>query len=189
MCVESVSVERIIREANTLQTGPRFARPMAGSARPMLLLKEQHTMDHSHIIDLRDMLGDLVTTLRHIDSKVEQIAAALTAIDEVAESPHAKNGLAIDREQLTISWNGSRCYMGYTIPFRLLERLARRPNQYITHECLLHDIWGGPRSKSALRSAVNNLRSHLISAGMGDLAKAIDGSNAGRYGLILNGRH
>ena len=37
-------------------------------------------------------------------------------------------------------------------------------------------------------SAVNNLRSQLNSAGMGDLAKAIDGSNSGRYGLILDGR-
>ena len=145
-------------------------------------------MEHPHIIDLHDKLCDLVTTLRDVVSRVEEITESMTAIDEGAQSPHTRNGPVIDRERLTVSWNGSRCYMGYTIPFRLLERLARRPNHYVTHERLLHDIWGGPRSKSAVRSAVNNLRSQLNSAGMGDLAKAIDGSNSGRYGLILDGR-
>ncbi len=149
---------------------------------------EQHAMEHPHIVDLHDKLCDLVTTLRDVVSRVEEIMEALTAIDEGAESPLTRSGLVIDREKLTVSWNGSRCYMGYTIPFRLLVRLARRPNQYVTHECLLQDIWGGPRSKSAIRSAVNNLRSQLNSAGMGDLAKAIDGSNSDRYGLILDGR-
>ena len=145
-------------------------------------------MDHPHIIDLHDKLCDLVTTLRDVVSRVEEATEALTTIDEGAQSPHTQNGLVVDRERLTVSWNGSRCYMGYTIPFRLMERLARRPNQYVTHERLLDDIWGGPRSKSAIRSAVNNLRSQLNSAGMGDLAKAIDGSNSDRYGLILDGR-
>ena len=145
-------------------------------------------MAHPHIVDLRDKLCDLVTTLRDVVSRVKEATEELTAIDEGAQSPHTPNGLVIDRERLTVSWNGSRCYMGYTIPFRLIERLARRPNQYVTYERLLDDIWGAPRSKSAIRSAVNNLRSQLNSAGMGDLAKAIDGSNSGRYGLILDGR-
>lgn len=145
-------------------------------------------MDDPHIIDLHDKLCDLVTTLRDVVSRAEEITKSLTAIDEGIHSHPARNGPVVDRERLTVSWNGRRCYMGYTIPFRLLERLARRPNHYVTHERLLHYIWGGPRSKSAVRSAVTNLRSQLNSAGMGDLAEAIDGSNSGRYGLILNGR-
>ncbi len=145
-------------------------------------------MEHRHVLDLHDMLCDLATSLRAAVSKVDEITETLTAIEAGAQSLHTQNRLVIDPEQLTVSWNGRRWYMGYTIPFRLLVRLARRPNQYVTHERLLHDIWGGPRSKSAIRSAVNNLRSQLNSVGMGDLAKAIDGSNSGRYGLILNGR-
>ncbi len=145
-------------------------------------------MDHPLAIDLYDMLCDLATSLQTTADKVDQIKTALAGADLMAQSPHSHNGLVIDAEQLTVSWNGSTCYMGYTIPFRLLQRLARRPNQYVTHECLLHDIWGAPRSKSALRSAVYNLRSQLNSAGMGDLAKAIDGRSTGRYGLVLDGR-
>ena len=71
-------------------------------------------MEHPHIIDLHDKLCDLVTTLRDVVSRVEEITESLTAIDEGAQSPHTRNGPVIDRERLTVSWNGSRCSMGYT---------------------------------------------------------------------------
>jgi len=62
----------------------------------------------------------------------------------------------------------------------------RRPNRYITREQLLDEVWGGCRSDAAVRSVVRDLRKRLKEAGMGDLAEAIDGSNRGRYGLMLN---
>ncbi len=138
--------------------------------------------------DLGDMLSDLSTALRDVADKMEAVAGALADGDTRDSRLPPSSGLTIDQQQLTVTWNGLRCHMGYTIPFRLLARLARRPNQYVPHERLLRDIWGGPRSASALRSAVNNLRSQLIAAGMADLAQAIDGRNAGRYGLMLDGR-
>ena len=93
-----------------------------------------------------------------------------------------------DQSSLSVVWEGRRCYLGQTLPFRLFERLARRPNQYVTYEQLLQDVWEGPRSNEAIRSVVRYLRRKLKDAGMGDLADAIDGSNRECYGLILHGR-
>ena len=58
----------------------------------------------------------------------------------------------------------------------------------MTYERLLQDVWDGPRSNEAIRSVVRDLRRKLKSAGMGDLADAIDGSNRECYGLILDSR-
>jgi DNA-binding response OmpR family regulator len=95
----------------------------------------------------------------------------------------------VDHSTLSLSWAGRSCHLGYTILFRLADRLSRRPNQYVTCDQLLSDVWeGGSRSPDTIRSAVRNLRERLSLAGMGDLAAAIRGCG-GRYGLILgNGR-
>ncbi len=86
-----------------------------------------------------------------------------------------------------VSWAGKTCYLGYTVLFRLADRLSRRPNQYITPDQLLRDVWeDGCKSPATIRSAVRNLRQSLIRAGMDDLAAAIQGTG-GRYGLILDG--
>ena len=91
-----------------------------------------------------------------------------------------------DADTLSINWNGRTCYLGFTLPFQLFEALVRRPNRYITREQLLDDVWGVSRSDAAVRSVVRDLRKRLKEADMGDLAEAIDGSNCGRYGLMLN---
>jgi len=139
--------------------------------------------------DVHATLCDVADALRAAADRVDRIATMFSDIDRGARQPDSRRSLVIDPEGLTVSWNGVTCYLGFTIPFRVLERLARRPGQYVTHEQLLQEIWGGPRSKSAIRSAVNDLRSRLVSAGMSDLADAIDGRNAGRYGLMLDGSH
>lgn len=133
--------------------------------------------------DLQELLLELAETLRAVADKAESIAMVAGSPQSTDESSHLQ--LVVDREMLSIRWNDRTCHLGNTIPFRLMARLARRPNQYVSHDQLLYDIWGGPRSRSAIRSAVNDLRSRLIAAGMRDLAQAIDGSSAGRYGLIL----
>jgi len=91
----------------------------------------------------------------------------------------------VDHSTLSLSWAGKRCYLGYTILFRLADRLSRRPNQFVTFDQLIRDVWeGGLRSPETIRSAVRNLRDRLSLAGMHDLAAAIRG-HGGRYGLIL----
>src|SRR3954468_10271586 len=54
--------------------------------------------------------------------------------------------LHIDRDRLQVVFHGRTCVLGNTLPFKLLERLARRPNTYVTHEELLSDVWEGVRS-------------------------------------------
>lgn len=67
-----------------------------------------------------------------------------------------------------------------------MERLARRPNVYVTYEQLLDDVWDGQlRSETAIRSVVRELRRSLREAGMHAVADAIHGQ--GRcYGLMLD---
>lgn len=134
---------------------------------------------------LADLLLTLAATLREAADQATVAAqiAALAGADSGA--PNGRALPLIDRDALTVAWNGRSCYLGYTTAFRLLERLVRRPNRYVSHAQLLDDVWGGYRSKSAIRSAVCDLRERLSAAGMHDLAGLIDGSNPGHYALML----
>lgn len=135
--------------------------------------------------DLTAYLLDIASSLKQAAQRIEQAATSLALMSTARPCGNGLNGLTIDRQSLTVGWNGSSCFLGYTTAFRILERLAQRPNQYVSHAQLLEDVWGGPRSRSAIRSAVNDLRTRLTCAGMKDLAEAIDGSNPGHYGLIV----
>lgn len=91
----------------------------------------------------------------------------------------------IDCGLMSINWRGHSCFLGNTLPFKLFERLARRPNHYVHCDQLLVDVWRGRRSIGAVRSVIKVLRQKLCAAGMSDLAQAIDGSVAGHYALKL----
>ena len=93
-----------------------------------------------------------------------------------------------DRSTFSVRWQSKTCYLGNSLPFRFLERLAYRPNQLIHHDRLLDEVWECQRSKEAVRSVVKVLRQKLSHAGMEDLADAIDGTTSRHYGLMLNGR-
>ena len=93
-----------------------------------------------------------------------------------------------DRSLLAIRWRGRMCFLGNTISFRLFERLARRPNQYVSYAQLLNDAWEGSRSSDAIRSAVKVLRKKLAENDMEELASMIDGSMIEHYGLTLHQR-
>lgn len=89
-----------------------------------------------------------------------------------------------DIATLSVRWEGKSCHLGYTLPFKLFERLARRPNCFVSYSQLLEDVWCQCRSDAAIRSVVKELKRKLIEAGMLDIAAAIRGE--GRcYGLIL----
>ena len=78
-------------------------------------------------------------------------------------------------------------HLGNTLTFRLLERLARCPNQYVTHLDLIRDVWEDElldTTTATIRSLVRQLRCKLRGAGWTDLAAAIRGHN-GRYVLCL----
>jgi DNA-binding response OmpR family regulator len=95
--------------------------------------------------------------------------------------------LRIDPNRRTVYFRGRTRFLGGRLPFRLLGRLARRPNTFVSHEDLLEDVWDGAvRSDDAVRSAVKALRQRLRPAGLGDLADAIDGTVPGHYALRLD---
>lgn len=94
----------------------------------------------------------------------------------------------VDSSTFSVCWAGRTCSLRRTILFRLAQRLARHPNQYITPDQLLRDVWdGGVKSPDTIRSAVRHLRCRLVHAGMAELADSIQASG-GCYGLILDGR-
>jgi DNA-binding response OmpR family regulator len=102
-------------------------------------------------------------------------------------SPPRSNGHQrpiLDESTMSVVWKNRTLRLGHTREFRFLGRLARRPNQYVTHLDLLEEVWDGEdREISTIRSLVRRLRNKLKRGGMDDLADAIQGYN-GRY--ILN---
>jgi DNA-binding response OmpR family regulator len=99
------------------------------------------------------------------------------------KSPHSP--MMVDEATFSVRWHDKACYLGNTLPFRLLERLARRPNHLVHSDTLLQELWDRYSSRESLRSAVKVLRRKLVSAKMRELADAIDGSTAHHYGLML----
>jgi DNA-binding response OmpR family regulator len=107
--------------------------------------------------------------------------------DAKHRNPPPKRPL-VDSSTFSVCWAGRTCSLRRTILFRLAQRLARHPNQYITPDQLLRDVWdGGVKSPDTIRSAVRHLRCRLVHAGMAELADSIQASG-GCYGLILDGR-
>ena len=96
----------------------------------------------------------------------------------------------LDEATLSVIWRGRTLHLGHTQGFWLLARLARCPNQYITHLDLLEEIWeDGFADTGILRAGVQRLRVKLRQGGMGDLADAIAG-HRGRYMLnLFSARH
>lgn len=91
----------------------------------------------------------------------------------------------LDESTMCVVWDGKTVHLGHTVAFRLLARLARRPNQYVTHLDLLEDVWDGEdREITTIRSTVRHLQRKLRAGGMPALASAIRGHN-GRYMLEL----
>lgn len=106
--------------------------------------------------------------------------------------PTSRNGAAClpitNRANFSVRWGNRTCRLGNTLGFKVLERLAQRPGLYLHYDSLMDEFWDRHTSPEAVRSTVKVLRRKLRAAGMGDLAKAIDGSNSHHYGLKLNGR-
>jgi DNA-binding response OmpR family regulator len=96
-----------------------------------------------------------------------------------------QSGFRIDPAVLSVHFRGKVCFLGNTLPFKFLCRLAQRPNAYVTYEDLLAEVWEGVRSDDAVRSVAKALRRRLRQAGLGELANAIDGTAPSHYALKL----
>ncbi|MCC9608576.1 winged helix-turn-helix domain-containing protein [Blastopirellula sp. JC732] len=122
-------------------------------------------------------------------TQIEAIIATLLATLDLEPSgiaPRPSTPLPnANAARFSVTWDGKECSLGNTRLFWLFHRLASSANQYVTHEELLESVWHGERSESTVRGAVKRLRDQLAAAGMMDLAKAVDGTVTGYYGLIF----
>ena len=104
--------------------------------------------------------------------------------------PTSRNGSSlptiIDGTTFSVRWANRTCRLGNTVAFRLLTRLACRPNQFLSYKSLRDGIWDECESDAAVQSAVKVLRRKLNAAGMADLAAVIDGSISRHYALKLD---
>jgi DNA-binding response OmpR family regulator len=153
-----------------LRFQPRFGMP------------EPHAA--SLLIAARELRSSLLVVLDHVDELCDLIdgrASPRTTSDGEA-GPNLPE-LRVERAMLAVIWRGRTCHLGNTLPFRFIERIARRPGHYVRVSQLVEELWGGSRSPSSVRSVVSDLRFKLRAAGLGDLADLIDGSNPGHYGL------
>jgi len=137
----------------------------------------------------RESLRTLATVLNDVAGQTEAVIKTLGLRADIARSTtsgrRAAQPALVDVTTFTVHWNDKTCHLGCTVLYRLMAHLARHANQYVSHEQLLDEVWGGARSGSAMRNAVASLRKRLSDAGLGDLAAAIDGSNSGHYALLL----
>jgi DNA-binding response OmpR family regulator len=133
---------------------------------------------------LRASLFSLITCVEEVCDLVEAGSMQSPPPTIVQASP-SHPPLRIERSTYTLHWRARECDLGNTIAFQIMERLGRRPNEYISMERLLDEIWVGSRTLSTVRSTVCRLRCKLRQSGMADLAASIDGSANGHYRLAL----
>lgn len=136
---------------------------------------------------LRGLCAALATSLQQANHLLELFAGSHA--DERQPGKASRSPVPVDlvdETAFTVRWRSKECFLGYSIPFRVMRLLASHPGQYVTVEQLLDEAWGGTRSASAVRTAISGLRAKLIASGMAPLAAAIDGSNSGHYALCLD---
>jgi DNA-binding response OmpR family regulator len=147
-----------------------------------------------------------VARLAHLSSQLaESLMTAVICADEIrvtirTEIEHLHGGPAtevgetnratihrpmLDESTFSVMWQGKSLYLGHTRLFWVLNRLARKPGQFVTHLDLLHDVWDDEELTTAtIRSVIRHLRCRLRNGGMEGLAAAIQGHN-GHYALIF----
>ncbi|MDA7979480.1 MAG: helix-turn-helix domain-containing protein [Pirellulales bacterium] len=142
---------------------------------------------------IREALKALAVAHSHAVAEIENAINGLSLVlelEEHIENDSIKPGRSkqrprADRETLSVVWKDKSCFLGNTLLFYFFERLARSPNRYVSHLDLMDEVWGGERQASTIRGVAKRLRDRLQEEGMGQLAKAIDGSVTGYYGLKL----
>ena len=152
-------------------------------------------MQNSKRANIRKALASLAATHEIVVRQMEHMIDLLNHVLEAEESLEFESGDTnsksktnkpfANRKTLSIEWAGKSCFLGNTLLFWFFDRIARTPNQYVSHLDLLEDVWGGERKEATIRGVAKRLRDRLNECGMEFLALSIDGSESGYYGLIL----
>jgi DNA-binding response OmpR family regulator len=150
-------------------------------------------MENTHAHDIVKAATALRASLLVVITRVDDLCdlierAPRTEPEAVAVHAAAGYQLRLDRATYSLHWETRVCVLGHTMAFELMERLCRRPNEYIQVDRLIDELWSGPRTYSTVRSTVCRLRGKLRVAGMTDLAAMIDGDTRGHYRLRLKVR-
>jgi hypothetical protein len=142
--------------------------------------------------EIRQVLKNLAYTHSLVVEQMESMIQVLTELVDVddiltaRQSRSRKEGWPVaNRETLCVEWEGKSCFLGNTLIFWFFERLARSPNHYVSHQTLLDEVWGGDRQPTTIRGVAKRLRDRLSEFGMEELARQIDGSENGYYGLMM----
>src|SRR5689334_17508226 len=101
------------------------------SSKRELLRQTLRSLAESHAATMELMEQTLV--LLGEEFAVDAVTFWKVRVSIMSDRP-AGTDLHIDRDQLQVVFHGRTCVLGNTLPFKLLERLARRPNAYVTHE-------------------------------------------------------
>jgi DNA-binding response OmpR family regulator len=148
----------------------------------------------NHPADATERLALAVAHMQHAFSLIHSVdpgiverlaSGAVTLSTPPSLGLHRPETSIIDAGTFSVRWANRTCRLGNTVAFRLLARLARRPNHYLSYESLRDGIWDKCESDAAVQSAVKVLRRKLSAAAMADLAAVIDGSVSHHYALML----
>lgn len=132
--------------------------------------------------------GTLIALVAQVDELCNLVERQPVRTPLLAFPGGADARVQIDPSTFSVHWAGKRCALGNTTAFRVMERLARRPNVYLSIDQILEELWSGPRAYSTVRSTVFRLKARLRRAGLDDLADLIDGGTPGHYALMINKR-
>lgn len=131
--------------------------------------------------------ASLLVVVANVDALCDLIDAAPPVSPPTPPASTTPSGrqLRIERGTYSVIWGNARCVLGHTMAFSIIERLAMRPNEYLSTDRLLEDLWMGHRTYSTIRSTISRLKAKLRASDMADLAEVIDGRVRGHYALML----
>ena len=142
-----------------------------------------------------DAFAELATLHAAAAATADRVWSALAEHDGASSEgifsgnfPHEcsrQHRLIIDATTFTVKWRDQSCHLGPTILFKLIRRLARRPDRFLTSDTLMEDVWERRCSDTAIRSAIKRLRWALHDAEMSEVAAAIR-ARGKCYGIFLN---
>lgn len=127
-------------------------------------------------------LEDVAFTLGRSHSRVQvhcPVGIELTSVptdgpaEDSAVSPEPgdrlieKNGLTINLDRFTVTYQGEECFLGSTILFSLFRRLATRPGIWISFNALIDEVWKDDMTETTtVGRTIRRLRHELMTAGV-----------------------
>lgn len=154
----------------------------------MLKIHSQQACDHlkRQITILSMSMAALGESIAILELELESLSHSDFESELPRSAEVSANRPRLDVGTWAVEYQGKRCQLGNSLKFKLLERLLRRPNRYVSYDTLFADVWTAVRDASSVRSVMKELRAMLRAAGMSNVADAIDGHVAHHYAIILN---